>query len=252
MCVRMCACMRVSDILPQRHSMNVLEWAYETFPRFRTLRNVRAEPLTDYSTLQGMSGACWRFRALASFLALISIAVTRISSSLPSLHSLLPAPPPRVARGLSGSGSRLQFRGREAPGVSTCVCGNEAKGTTEWPTERVPCAMATLHLQLRGGGEEGLEKDEATNSRNESRGRGSWKDLVNSETRVPFEIMGSPLLEDEEIERLRRLRLQVCRYVLISVLCIWICIYLYIYICICICVPVCVSIRHLKCFVPYS
>jgi len=179
-------------------------------------RNVRTY---DLSIPRCMSGACWRLRSLASFIALISIAFTRISSSLPSLHSLLPAPPPRVARGLSGSLSRLQARGWEAPGVSTYACGNEAKETTEWPTERVPCALATLHLQLRGGGEEGLEEDEATNAHNESRGRGSWRDLVNSETRVPFEIMGSPLLEDEEIERLRRLRLEVCRCVLISVLC---------------------------------
>ena len=61
-------------------------------------------------------------------------------------------------------------------------------------------AVAMTLLVLRGGSED------AGASNSSEVGRNSWKDLVSSETRVPFEIMGSPLLEDAEIERIHRLR----------------------------------------------
>ena len=66
-------------------------------------------------------------------------------------------------------------------------------------------------LRLRGAGQEGAvgslvpgSADVATNSTRKY--LGTWKDVVNSQSRVPFEIMGSPLLADEEIERIERLR----------------------------------------------
>ena len=75
-----------------------------------------------------------------------------------------------------------------------------APGLGAWQSAR----LQVRALRLNGGGEaEGTRKarqeDEVAHGR-------SWKETVNAETRVPFEIMGSPLLPDAEIERLARLR----------------------------------------------
>jgi hypothetical protein len=70
---------------------------------------------------------------------------------------------------------------------------------------RVLHAPVSIMLRLRGGGQdagqEGAEDGEGLAGK-------SWKDMINSETRIPFEIMGSPLLDDDEIERIERSRRQ--------------------------------------------
>jgi hypothetical protein len=78
---------------------------------------------------------------------------------------------------------------------------------------RFQSRSAAQGIRLRGGGEEAagetnadtLAADDA-DAENAPAISASWKDMVNSQTRVPFEIMGSPLLPDEELQRIQRLR----------------------------------------------
>jgi len=65
-------------------------------------------------------------------------------------------------------------------------------------------------IRLRGGGQagvsDGADGDEG-GRRNATAGARSWKNMVKAQMRVPFEIMGSPLLADAELERINRMRL---------------------------------------------
>ena len=66
-------------------------------------------------------------------------------------------------------------------------------------------------IRLRGGGHaagasDGADGDEG-GRRNATAGVRSWKNMVKAQMRVPFEIMGSPLLADAELERINRMRL---------------------------------------------